>query len=327
MGPAVFGSGAATSWEPVPGNYSRSLTDVAVVDDTLVDRHVERIVRASRGQNPSHLFARGYRQRCRPLRSPWRPDGKLWIGTSGGIDVYQNGKRVAHFGGAEGLPCTDVYRLLFDEQGVLWVATARGLARYDGKSWTWRHSLRWLPSDDVHDVALADDGTAYVATTGGLSILKRKKMTLADKAEHYEQLVALATCGHRDSWSTACCKSPATWRASRRPTPITTECTPVCTLRPNRFALPRRATRQAAENARESYRAIEFLQTVTDTPGFVARTVIPSDWTSMADREPDVHAAAGGSRTDGRSAVQARRKPLAQEPRRQMAVEGRHQQR
>jgi hypothetical protein len=41
---------------------------------------------------------------------------------------------------------------------------------------------------------------------------------------------------------------------------------------------------QAAKNARESYRAMEFLQTVTETPGFVARTVIPSDWGQMADR-------------------------------------------
>ena len=42
----------------------------------------------------------------------------------------------------------------------------------------------WLPSDDVLYVALAEDDTAYVATTGGLAILKQKKMTLAEKAEH-----------------------------------------------------------------------------------------------------------------------------------------------
>ena len=69
------------------------------------------------------------------------------------------------------------------------MATARGLARFDGARWTWRESLRWLPSDEVRDVALADDSTAYVATTGGLAILKQKKMTLAEKADHYERLV------------------------------------------------------------------------------------------------------------------------------------------
>ena len=39
----------------------------------------------------------------------------------------------------------------------------------------------------------------------------------------------------------------------------------------------------AKRNAQEAYRAMEFLQHVTETPGFVARTVIPTDWKRMAD--------------------------------------------
>ncbi len=40
---------------------------------------------------------------------------------------------------------------------------------------------------------------------------------------------------------------------------------------------------RAKSHAKRAFEALRFLQTVTETPGFVARTVIPSDWKRMAD--------------------------------------------
>jgi hypothetical protein len=39
----------------------------------------------------------------------------------------------------------------------------------------------------------------------------------------------------------------------------------------------------AKANAKKTFEALRFLQTVTETPGFVARTVIPNSWKKMAD--------------------------------------------
>ncbi len=270
-------------WKAVAGHFSRSLTDVAVVDDTLWIA-TQRGLFALRDGAARRFFAPQDIASGAVRSLAVAPDGRLWIGTSGGIEVYQRGKRVAHFGGAEGLPCSDVLRLEFDPQGVLWVATVQGLGRYDGARWTWRHSARWLPNDNVRDVAPADDGTAFVATTGGLSILKRKYMTLAEKAEHYENLVR-ARHVRPPGLVELCILKQAGDLSSHAPTDTDNDGL-FTGLYVGAEALRYAVTRdpQAAEHARESYRAMEFLQTVTDTPGFVARTVIPSDWGQMADR-------------------------------------------
>src|SRR5690606_20849738 len=43
---------------------------------------------------------------------------------------------------------------------------------------------------------------------------------------------------------------------------------------------------EARRFAREAYEALEFLQTVTGTPGFVARTVVPVEWGAPENLNP-----------------------------------------
>lgn len=270
-------------WNPVKGHFSRSLTDIAVCDDALWIATQRGLFEINEGDSrrvfaPDEIASGAIRSLA------VAPDGRLWIGSSGGIDIYENGKRVEHIGGAEGLPCTNVGRLRFDSRGTLWVGTARGLARFDGKRWTWRHSLRWLPGDDVHDIAIADDGTAWVATNAGLAILKQKQMTLAEKAKHYEALVR-ARHVRPPGLVELCILKRAGDLSSYAPTDTDNDglfTGLYLAAEALRYAVT--DDPQAAENARESYRAMEFLQTVTETPGFVARTVIPSEWGDMADR-------------------------------------------
>ncbi len=216
------------------------------------------------------------------------PDGRIWIGSLGGIDVYENGTRVAHYTWEKGLPHYDIRSLTFDSQGRLWAGTALGVARFDGETWSLRHSRSWLLSDDVRDVAIDQDGTAWVATAGGVSAIRRKKTTLAEKADHY-----LDICLKRHI------RPPGLVEKCIFPDPADHE-----TFRPRdddndgqytsmylvsesfRYAVTKDPA--AKTNADHAYDALEFLQTVTDTDGFVARTVIPSTWTEMADPNEDV---------------------------------------
>ncbi len=61
------------------------------------------------------------------------PYGWIWVGTAdAGLDRFDTVLGgFAHYGYAEGLPAQTVRSLLSDGEGVLWVGTTAGLARYD----------------------------------------------------------------------------------------------------------------------------------------------------------------------------------------------------
>ncbi|MFH1741186.1 MAG: two-component regulator propeller domain-containing protein [bacterium] len=216
------------------------------------------------------------------------PDGRLWIGGLGGIDVYKSGIRAAHFTGKEGLPNYDVRSLTFAPDGTLWIGTALGVARFDGETWSLRHSRRWLLSDDVRDVTIDSEGTAWVATRAGVSAIKKRTMTLADKADYY-----LDICLKRHV------RPPGFVEKCYFPNPNDTNrflpldddndgqyTSMYLAMECFRYAVTKDP--KAKANADKAYEALEFLQTVTGTDGFFARTVIPSSWTRMADSNEDI---------------------------------------
>lgn len=218
------------------------------------------------------------------------PDGKLWIGSLGGLDVQAGANPVDRFTGANGLPNHDVRSLTFDADGRLWVGTALGVARFDGKTWSLRHSRRWLLSDDVRDVVIGPDGTAWVATARGVSAIRRRRMTLAEKAAHY-----LDICRRRHV------RPPGLVEKCLFPDPADVSkhhpmdddndgqyTAMYLAMESFRFAVTH--SPDAKANADAAFDALEFLQTVTGTTSFVARTVVPASWTQMADANEAVSA-------------------------------------
>jgi hypothetical protein len=151
-----------------------------------------------------------------------------------------------------------------------------------GAHWSLRHSLRWLPSNDVRDLHCAADAT-YVATSAGLAVLRAKQMTLAEKAAYFEEVVRARHFRAPGLMEKCYLRTPgdlSTWE------PMDTDNDGGFTAmylgaRSYRYA----ATHDAAakEMADRLFDGLEFLQTVTETPGFIARTVIPADWKRMAD--------------------------------------------
>lgn len=211
------------------------------------------------------------------------PDGRVWVAGMGGIDVFEHGARRASYGTAQGLPNYNVQCLAFDTDGRLWAGTELGVARFDGETWSLRHTLRWLPSDDVRAVAFDAAGTAWIATSDGVGLIKRKTMTLADKAAHYE---AITRARHvRPPGLVEKCKFPdpndfSTWEpvdddndGSYTAFYMAAECW--------RYAVTKDP--EAKQFADEAFDAVAFLHEVTGGQGFVARTVVPSDWATMHD--------------------------------------------
>jgi len=78
--------------------------------------------------------------------------------------------------GDDGLPSTEISGIAEDREGYLWLATADGLARYDGTGFTvWRHDPRdvgSLPDNAVQALHVDADDRIWVATReGGISVL------------------------------------------------------------------------------------------------------------------------------------------------------------
>ena len=210
-------------------------------------------------------------------------DGSLWIGGLGGITVYKDDKRVRSLTPADGLPSIFVQCVAQAPNGDMWVGTDHGIARYDGKGWSIRHSRRWLLSDDVRDIAFDSHGNAWVATGNGVSAIKRKTMNLAEKADYFLDICrarhmrepglvekcSLSTPGDINTWQSRDDDNDGQYTGMY--------------LAMESFRYAATKDPQAKTNAKKAFEALRFLQTVTETPGFVARTVIPSSWTKMAD--------------------------------------------
>lgn len=80
---------------------------------------------------------------------------------------------VRNFGFEDGLSHRNVFKIQQDSNGFLWVATEKGLNRFDGHnflSWTTDHETLHLPFDKIHETALGNDDRLWLSGPGNLSI-------------------------------------------------------------------------------------------------------------------------------------------------------------
>ncbi len=210
-------------------------------------------------------------------------DGSLWSAGLGGIVVHRDSRVVGQHTPGTGLPSAKVCCISRGPDGRMWAGTALGVARFDGAGWSLRHGKRWLADDDVRDVAFGPGGAAWIATARGVSVIRHAEMTLSEKAAHYHAACAarhvrepglvekcrLCVPGDLSTWEPQDDDNDGQYTAM------------YLAMQSFRYA----ATRDPAarEAAAQAFHALQFLQTVTGTRGFVARTVVPASWTSMAD--------------------------------------------
>ncbi len=210
-------------------------------------------------------------------------NGELWVGGLGGLSIYQNNKWIKTFTPKDGLPTAWVTSVSKSIDGTMWVGTTLGVTRYDGSSWSLRHSRRWLLSDDVRDISFDSQNNAWIATSKGVSAIMKKKINLRQKAGHYYGIMQrrhirapyfVESCrfkvaGDTTSWFPRDDDNDGQYTSM------------YLAMESYKYAVTKDP--EAKENARSAFSALKYLQTVTETDGFVARTVIPSNWDRMAD--------------------------------------------
>ena len=209
---------------------------------------------------------------------------QIWVATKAGI-MRRSPEKWSFFEGKDGLPWNDFTCAAAGANGEVWFGTHWGAIRWDGKEFHYRQGPRWLPSDDVRQMVVDTHGNAWFATAAGVGQIARQSMTLAEKAEFYEQelehyikrtpygYVAEAPLRTPGDKSTA-------WPEDSDNDGLWTSMYGAGET----FAYAATHDPKAKERAAKAFEALRFLQKVTQggTPapdkGFIARTIRPIDW-------------------------------------------------
>jgi len=212
------------------------------------------------------------------------PSGNIWAGVMGGVSVRDGEHLIKNLTAKEGIPSVWVNCIRQSPDGLMWVGTDIGVVRYakDGTH-SLRFSKRWLTDNKVNGVAFDAKGNAWIATANGVSEIKRQMMTLEDKEKNfYSQLMKKHM---RDPWTCGILRlaipgDTASWRNSDDDNDG--EYTGgYLAMESFRYAVTKEA--DAKIKARKAFEFLKYLQTVTGTEGFFARSIVPVSWPKVND--------------------------------------------
>jgi hypothetical protein len=210
--------------------------------------------------------------------------GQLWFASKAGV-VCQTAEGWRFYEGKDGLPWNDFTGMAAGPKGAVWFATHLGVIRYDGQEWQYRQGPRWLAADDVAQAAVDEQGSAWFATASGISRLELRPMTLAAKADFFEEEIEryiqrtpfgytceahLGIPGDKASAAPRDLDNDGLWTSMYG----AGEC----------FAFAATKDPKAKARAAKAFEALRFLQKVTQgcsnepPKGFIARTIRPVEW-------------------------------------------------
>ncbi len=205
--------------------------------------------------------------------------GHLWVGTRPGLLIGDGEGWWLPREGKEGGPPYGMARTLaFAPNGDLWAGTPEGACRLRNGKWSYFWGKRWLPNNQVNAIAIDPQNRAWIATNGGVACIESVRMTLREKAEHYESRIRLyhyrnGFVANRDwddpndpnSWKIEATDNDGLWTALY----CATQCFQYATTKDP----------HARERARQSMRALLDLERLTGILGFPARSIVRKDET------------------------------------------------
>lgn len=210
--------------------------------------------------------------------------GQLWAVGLGGVSIRKNNRLIKTLTPKDGLPTIDATCVEKAPDGTMWVGTRQGIVRYRGDgNHSLRFSRRWLMNDDVRDISFDAEGNAWIATAGGVSVIKKRRMTLSEKENFFYNVLMKRHI--RAPWIAGQCRlsvagDTATW------TPEDDDNDGEYTanylaMESFRYAVTK--DEDAHNKALKAFNFLKLLQEVTGTDGFFARTIVPSNWTTVHD--------------------------------------------
>ncbi|MDP2337363.1 MAG: two-component regulator propeller domain-containing protein [Bacteroidota bacterium] len=284
MGPNGIWHSKGNKWVEEEYALARSVRDAAVDGKgnlwvgTDAGLYICQNGKTTLFQNTEELIS------CYVKAISFSPKGDLWAGVLGGVSVRRDERLIKNLTPEEGISSANVNCISQSPDGLMWVGTDVGVVRFDKDySHSLRFSRRWLTNNKVNDVAFDREGNAWVATDHGVSNIKRNLMTLADKEKNfYSQLMkkyirAPWTCGSlrlqvpgdTSSWVNSDDDNDGEYTGGY--------------LAMESFRYAATKDPDAKIKARKAFEFLKYLQTVTGTEGFFARSIVPPDWTYVHD--------------------------------------------
>lgn len=209
---------------------------------------------------------------------------KLWAGGLGGLTIRNKNGVEKIVTTKDGIPTAQVNCVRYSPDGVMWIGTDVGVVRFSNDhSHTLRYSRRWLMDDKVNDITFDKNGNAWIATANGVSAIKRKKMTLASKQNYFYDVLMRRHI--REPWIAGQCRlTVAGDTASWEPEDDDNDGEYTGNyLAMESFRYAATGSEDAGVKARKAFNFLKLLQEVTDTDGFFARTIVPSNWKNVHD--------------------------------------------
>lgn len=237
------------SIQPQPGRPNEPLTPVGVCD--VRGRYTDGDFLAAQADDSGHV----------------------WVGTRGGLAITDGEGWWHPITGREGMPIEEVRYIALGPNGDVWAGTPEGACRLREGTWNYFWGKRWMPGNDVRAIAIDPEGGVWLATNRGVGHIESRKITLAEKARHYEQITAARH--NRNGYVTVCrlvdpdnlaeyeieaSDNDGLWTALY----AAAECF--------RYAVTKEP--EARERARKSMRAIMDLERLSGISGFPARAVV-----------------------------------------------------
>jgi len=209
---------------------------------------------------------------------------QLWAGGLGGVGVIHEYKKIKDITPQTGLPTVYVTCVAMAPDSTMWVGTEKGVVRYSpSKKASLLFSRRWLLDDHINAISFDASGNAYIATPRGVSVIKKQKMTLTSKNDYFQDVLLQRHI--RAPWIAGQCRLEkagdlTTWQ------PEDDDNDGEYTgnyLAMESFRYATTHAPDAKENAKKAFLFLKKLQEITDTDGFFARTIVPSNWSTVHD--------------------------------------------
>jgi PAS domain S-box-containing protein len=120
-------------------------------------------------------------------------NARIWIGTHDGVRVFDDETRaqVNSLTTENGLPNNVTTSMLSDDEGIVWIGTGNGLARWKDGSITIYTGTQGLPNNHISAMCKDRDGNLWVGTFNGIGRLSGSNWTtytIADGLSHNQPL-------------------------------------------------------------------------------------------------------------------------------------------
>ena len=126
--------------------------------------------------------------------------GHIWLLTDSGAYITDGADWWHPLNRRDGMPYEDLRCIAFAPSDV-WGGTSEGAWRLRGGEWRYFLGRRWLPGDVINDIEIDEKNTVWLATDKGVGRIEEKRISLTDKAEHFEEITALRH--NRRGWVTS----------------------------------------------------------------------------------------------------------------------------